>query len=290
MKNKLLKFLSLTKGFRIALFLAYIKCKILRKSLTDEQTAVIHYFNFLLKNNLKHILMREHDNLIRDNKYGILAMRKFPTSDYAVFKQCCVDNEYGELVQLIHKLIPKGRITMIDGGANIGLTSIALRVNLGSRYDLESILVEPFEDNINQIYSNLSLQKINNFTILKAGITNKKVFLDFDFSYRDVLEWSVQIVETLVPTDLRSVEIVEILNNNDWEVVDILKLDIEGSERNLFEDEIYAKNFLCRVRILAIEIHEEYIKDDVVLKILENEGFVMSRHGELYIGYNLNLF
>lgn len=45
-----------------------------------------------------------------------------------------------------------------------------------------------------------------------------------------------------------------------------------------------------RVRILAIEIHEEYIKDDVVLKILENEGFVMSRHGELYIGYNLNLF
>jgi FkbM family methyltransferase len=216
-------------------------------------------------------------------------LRKFPTSDLSVFKQVCVDNEYSLLIDLVKAKLPSGKITMIDGGANIGLTSIALKVNLSPSYDIEVFLVEPFDENIEQINKNIELQKIDSFTVFKAGITNKPGYLDLDYKFRDSLEWSVQVKESLYETQLIAIEICQILDQAKWNFVDILKLDIEGAESNLFQDRNYAKMFLSRVRLIAIEIHKEYISEEVVLEILRDEGFHMTPHGELHIGYNNNL-
>lgn len=273
----------------VKLILAYFKIKFLGYTLNIEQNAIIHHYNFILAFNLEHKKWGRNDAVVSSEKFGDLAIRKFPTSDMNVFKQVCIDNEYGHLITLVHNKLTEGRITMIDGGANIGLTSIALFVSLSPKYQLESVLVEPFSENLRQIKKNIELQKITGFTLLKAGITNKPGFLELDYSYRDSLEWSIQIKESLIPTEIKSIEICEILDQKKWEIVDILKLDIEGAEGLLFQDRNYAKFFLRRVCLLAIEIHEEYISKELVLEILKEEGFHMTPHGELHIGYNCNL-
>lgn len=273
----------------LKLVAAYSGEKIIHKSLFRDQKALIHHFNFLLNAGMEHVSEAENQYVAKHSKYGKIVIRKYPSSDPVVIKQVFLDGEYDALAQLVGEKLKPGKITMIDGGANIGLTSISLRTQLLPRFELHSVLVEPFADNVSQVKANIELQGIKTFTVLKAGIYNKQGYLEIANTFRDKLEWSVQIEESPVPTDLPAIEITGIMEANNWDMLDILKLDIEGAERHLFASPDYAASILERVRLLAVELHEEYVDTTSTLDLLARLGFKLKKSGELYIGYNGNL-
>jgi hypothetical protein len=128
------------------------------------------------------------------------------------------------------------------------------------------------------------LQGIKGASFEKAGFYNKSCFLKIDQSFRDGMEWSIQIVESDKPTDLRSIEIKDIFNKYNLQQLDVLKPDIEGAEKFLFENADYATSFLKRVSIIAIELHDEYDVAESILSVLANNNFDMHKYGEMHVG------
>ena len=72
-------------------------------------------------------------------------------------------------------------------------------------------------------------------------------------------------------------------------VVDLLKIDIEGAEAKLFNNIKFLNILEKNVKILAIEVHEDFIKYIEVENILKNLNFLFFHSGELIIAINNNL-
>ena len=271
------------------LILAYVSVKLTGKEMRPGQKALIAYFNFLVNNDLRHVKDMGDHYIVSSRVHGSFALRKPFSSDLTVYQQVYRDEEYGLLAELAAKHLPPGEVHMIDGGANIGLASHFVQEKLKSSHQVSSVLVEPDDGNVEMIERNNVLRGAGLFSIDKAGLFNRVCYLDCVRDFRDNLEWSIRVVPTERPTDLRAVEILSIAGNKGWDVIDILKLDIEGAESHLFEDASYAEKFLSRVRLLAIELHDEFVDRTRVMALLDRAGFRMQASGELQIGWNSNL-
>ncbi|HTQ65417.1 MAG TPA: FkbM family methyltransferase, partial [Puia sp.] len=153
---------------------------------------------------------------------------------------------------------------------------------------LIEVLVEPFYDNIKSARLNFQAQQIGNVFFEESGLYNKNCFLQIEKNFRDAREWSIQIKETDKDTGLKAVQIIDLLNKYGINEVDILKLDIEGAEKYLFFDANYAAEFLKRTRIIAIEIHKEYIEESSILHVLKDNNFTVYKSGEIHIGVKEN--
>ena len=71
-----------------------------------------------------------------------------------------------------------------------------------------------------------------------------------------------------------------------WDTIDILKLDIEGAERFVFEDKQEAGEFLAKVKFIVMEIHDEYPIREHIYSTMRECKFDFFEYGELTIGQN----
>ena len=286
---KIFEMRRLGPGGAIDLIKSYVGEKLMHRELVGDQKKLIAYFNILVNYDLYHREDKGNYTVMHSAEHGDVAMRKPFCSDPTVYRQIYSDEEYGLLASLIRKHVSSGDVTMIDGGANIGLTSIYLQEKLRDTHRLLSVLVEPDSENVAMIKRNLLLQGIDHFHIEQAGLYNRSCFLSIVNDFRDGLEWSIQVVESEKPTELRAVEVAGLAVKYGWARIDVLKMDIEGAERFLLNDEDYARGFLQKVHILAVELHDEYVDRGKILSMLERIGFQLSVSGELHIGVNSHL-
>ena len=121
---KLLDLRRLNVGLALRVIFAYICSKVLRMSVMKDQNQMIAYFNHLGKLNLWHEKSFTNHFLVNSRKFGRFYLRRPFSSDYKVYEQVFLDQEYLLLAQLIEKNCDGESISMIDGGANIGFTSI----------------------------------------------------------------------------------------------------------------------------------------------------------------------
>jgi FkbM family methyltransferase len=281
---KIFELRRLNFGLSLKVIVAYAAEKLLRVSILSNQKELIEYFNALIRLDLFHKSSMGKYYLVKSLRFGDFYLRKPFSSDYKVYEQVFIDEEYSLLAQLIEKHCPERSLSVLDGGANIGLTTIFLNHILKDKKDISYILVEPFEDNLQVAKSNIGLKDIKQVFFEKAGIYNRKSFLRIDHEFRDKMEWSIQIVESNEPTDLNAIEINDIIKKYKLKHLDVLKLDIEGAERFLFEKEEYANEFLKYVSIVAIELHFNEEENAKILAILENNKFKLQKFGEMYVG------
>ena len=66
----------------------------------------------------------------------------------------------------------------------------------------------------------------------------------------------------------------------------MLKIDIEGSEKQLFKNNNSDVDFLDITKFIAIEIHNELNIKEHIENILKERGFSLSESGEYLIGKN----
>lgn len=166
------------------------------------------------------------------------------TSDYLVFEQIVTNKSYEFEIGFTP-------MTIIDCGANIGLASIYF----ANKYPNANILaIESASSNYDMLVKNTS--DYHKITCINKGVWYKSCFLEIDNI--DNSNWGMGVKETNRITNLHAVSILDLITEYHISQIDILKIDIEGSEKVLFEND--SDLWLPFVRVLVIELHDRIKK------------------------------
>ncbi|MEC7784127.1 MAG: FkbM family methyltransferase [Bacteroidota bacterium] len=217
------------------------------------------------------------------NYISPIFIRNRPSSDYDVLCQVIFEAEYETASTALElNFQPRETITIIDAGANIGLTSrfFAERFPLSVIYALE-----PDSQNFKML-----LKNVENFGTIKPlqkalSAAQGKRF-DIGKSMRDGADWAKTTQESS-SGKIPGVTLQELLNEGTG-FFDLLKIDIEGAERFIFDKQA-SQDFLDKTRVLVIEIHDEFNIRASIYQILRKRGFNVLEQGELTIGINMKL-
>lgn len=162
---------------------------------------------------------------------------------------------------------------IVDGGAHIGCASIWFSL----RYPESKIYaIEPDVNNYNVLISNSMLYP--NIIPLKYGLWNKRTFLEVN-DKKD--NWSYTVFEVDYNSGLEAIGINELMNLFNIHSIDILKVDIEGSEVELFQD----SGWIYKVDFLIVELHERFRKGCVksFYSAIKKRNFIEEQIGEKII-------
>ena len=160
------------------------------------------------------------------------------------------DNEVFRLI-FIHKelddQLPSNPSLIIDGGANIGL-STAFYAHRFPRCKV--IAVEPSEANLQVLRINTAA--FSNVQVLKGGLWSSSGTLRIVNPEGTSLGYRCGPAEPGDKDSFRAYTVQEVIESSGSERCDLLKLDIEGAETNLFET---SKEWISRVQAVLVEIH-----------------------------------
>jgi FkbM family methyltransferase len=177
------------------------------------------------------------------------------SSDKDVYLQVFVNNDYKSVVDIYDQLFKDSPKNIIDCGCNIGLTTIYFFKHFpNAKY----VSIEPIKDNIEMIKLNFKASGITNYNLIEGGVWNDNRSLSVSERFRDGKEWSFNLEADNNKTgEIQSYSLLDIVTSC-GDIIDILKIDVEGTEKILFQDIEYASQFLSKVKCVAIEIHDEF--------------------------------
>ena len=216
-----------------------------------------------------------------------LVARLSPHSDVAVVNQVLVNLEYHPAVDFFRVNFPeRTSLKIIDAGANVGYSSVYFSSCFPGA---EIACNEPDAGNVEVLNRNLAgpvLEgKVRVFRNGLLGSDSRSIVTNNDF--RDGRDWSVTVEEVEGGEgDLTSISVEEVLRQMNWDRVDLIKMDIEGSEKLVFED-VSCLRFLERTTALAIEIHDEFNCRDLIYSRLRQSGFVIFNFAETTLAVKL---
>jgi FkbM family methyltransferase len=210
---------------------------------------------------------------LRLHRHALGVYMRPGTSDYRVLSQVFFEREYGALDDLESvKLV-------IDCGANAGYTSLYFL----DRYPQARVIaVEPDPRNVALCRRNLAPYGQRVLVIPSAVWSHAADLRLVRGAYRDGGEWATQVraVSESETPDVRGVDMPTLIALGGDRPVDILKIDIERSELELFRNG--AQRWLPSIRNIAIELHDEEC-EKAFFAALEPYRADLSRSGELTI-------
>jgi FkbM family methyltransferase len=166
------------------------------------------------------------------------------TSDLRCLRKVFVNYEYEIPFDTNPRLI-------VDAGANIGLATLFFS---GKFPGTKIIAIEPEPSNYDLLVRNCS--GMTNVTLWKAAVWNTDSSLQI--ANPDAEKWAFTVKpETLNGSGIKALTIPQILAQSGHDTIDILKLDIEGAERELFQDG--CEEWLPRVKMIIIELHDRFV-------------------------------
>lgn len=169
------------------------------------------------------------------------------SSDISTYKQIFVKEEYNFTVINQPKVI-------VDAGANIGLASIYF----ANKYpDAKILSIEPEKNNVELLKKNVEFypniipvhaalwNKNEQIKVIDPGLGNWGFMTAKKKAVDDNGEQSYQTV--------KSVSIDSLMTEYNLDQIDILKIDIEGAEKEVFSD---TSSWITKVNAIIIELHE----------------------------------
>jgi FkbM family methyltransferase len=181
-----------------------------------------------------------------------------------------------------YKVVVSDTKVIIDAGANIGFTSLYF----ARMYPLVTILsIEP--DPQNFLYLKKNSAELSNIKPIQAALWHKKGTLEiYDKGYgvRGYMVEESQSKESL--KFITSITIIDLIKKHNIQRIDILKIDIEGSEKEVFSDQ--ADQWIPLTRCLIIELHDRMKAgcSQAVFKVMAKYNFDLSIKGENLIFKN----
>jgi FkbM family methyltransferase len=176
-----------------------------------------------------------HPFSIRNNPY-----------DYATFEEVLLNETYNITLSFDPKYI-------IDGGGNIGLTACYF----ATKYSGAVIVsVEPDSKNFEMLQ--LNCKPYANIKTLQTGIWKKNANLKIEDNHVGNNAFTVAETDDETPDTLKALSVQRIMELYGMPHIDILKLDIEGSEKEVFETGY--EHWLPKINILIIELHDKMKK------------------------------
>lgn len=191
------------------------------------------------------------------------------SSDSGVITQVFYQKDY----EISLPFIPS---TILDCGANIGLASIYFK----NRFpDVKIITIEPESENFQLLRRNLA--PYSNIHFENKGLWSEQCSLEI-ISGEDGQPWSFFVKKIDAPTknSIEAIGIQDIIEKYSLDYIDLLKIDIEGSEYELFN-----KNYdlwLPKVKVIIIELHDRFrpFSSKPFLNILSKYNFNIYFQGE----------
>ncbi len=181
---------------------------------------------------------------LNDIKYPFILRSK--TSDIPTFHQIFINKEYE--INLNFNLE-----TIIDAGANIGLAAIFY----ANKYPKSKIIsIEPEQSNYDLLKENTqNYENIITYNNALSNVSDQNLAI-VDNGYGNWGFMTEPLTDSLKNkvSSIKSITVHEIMNEYNWETIDLVKIDIEGYEKELFEKNI--ESWLPYVRCLIIELHD----------------------------------
>jgi FkbM family methyltransferase len=227
------------------------------------ELGILNFLDYLLQRFIKRnkIIFIKVPDLsykvsIRNNPY-----------DIQIFTQIFIYKEYNIIIEEVN--------TIIDCGANIGLASLYF---LSKFPDARIIAVEPEENNFKMLQDNLSNYK--NVICIKKGIWGKVANLEIS-NYNGGNAGFITKESITSERAISSISIDQIIQEYQLTEIDILKIDIEGSEEQIFLTE---PKWIKIVRMIFCEIHEN-MKPGLTARIesMLIPYFDVSMNGEYHV-------
>jgi len=207
-----------------------------------------------------------------------LLVRLRGSSDLDAFWQIFISDEYAPLRNLANV------VSIIDLGANVGYSSSYLL----NCFPLAHVLaVEPDYRNLEVCRRNLKPYG-GRAEVLHGAVWSDCMQLAISQgTFGDGREWATKVEEPRVGVASELItawDVHSLIKMSGKSIVDLLKIDIEGAELNIFNDK--AAGWLVNVRNLCIELHGQE-HEEVFFKALQSFSYELSRSGELVICSNL---
>lgn len=220
-------------------------------------------------------LVRYHERQFKQK----ISIRK-NTSDINVFAEIFLFKDYN------YKL-PLSPRTIVDAGANVGYASLWFHKKYPSAH---IIAIEPEKSNFDLLTSNT--QNVSNITLLQKGLWHKSTTLEitnkegtkYGFITKEVPD-SKEGIKTCTINHL-----LEIFEAKGFAKIDILKIDIEGAEKEVFSENI--DHWIKKTKLIIIELHEESKSGctDAVLNAMKKYRFeLLIEKGENLVYINRDL-
>lgn len=192
------------------------------------------FFNFSAKGELTQFHLPGYPHL--------LYLRK-DTSDEPTLRQVFMNIRY----DMDLPFRPK---TILDGGANVGYASVFF----AQKYpEAEILSVEPDSSNFKMIQRNI--KSYQNIKALQSAIWGSSTHLKI--KNPEMESWAFEVVEADAKEAgaFQAFSVGALIERMHWKTIDILKLDIEGAEMSVFQQNYEA--WLPKVKLLIIELHEK---------------------------------
>lgn len=191
------------------------------------------------------------------------------TSDIHVYKQILLRRELNFSLNYQPKFV-------LDGGANIGLAAVSFALDYPRAV---IVCVEPDENNLRILRRNV-FPFGDRVLVFSGALWNRSCNLRIDNPDSD--SWAFQVVED--PNGpIRAYSVMELaVAAGISDGFDLVKLDIEGAERDVFSGDISWTNF---ARTIAVELHDWLIpgSGQPVRAALKQSDWILEEVGEYSI-------
>jgi FkbM family methyltransferase len=192
---------------------------------------------------LLSVLSRKQCVELRLPRYPAPVLLRPGTSDVPTFEKIFISQEY-------EFPYPSGKPGLIiDAGANVGYASIFFAKKFPSS---RILAVEPEQSNHELLLRNIAAYP--NVTAVHAALWNRNVPLRIQNPKDE--NWAFRMAEAQPddPDPCDGITVSELMAMVGADTVDILKLDIEGAEKDVFKSGF--EPWLPKVAVIVIELHD----------------------------------
>lgn len=208
-------------------------------------------------------LIDHNDNLysisfISNNRNIKLLLRNENFSDIGILYEFIFENEYEILYQIMNKhYLSSEKMNVVDLGGNIGL--FCLHTNL--RFPNASLFyVEPDIEAIIHFEKILEINNISKPIIYNNGIADVSgANIHLINGPRGVENAGFVTIKTYESSILKTISIQKIIENSNINLIDVLKIDIEGAEEELILGNNFNSQLAKYIKFIAIEIHDDQV-------------------------------
>lgn len=189
-------------------------------------------------------------NIININlkKYNTTFNLRVKDADIGTFEKIFIDEEYNFTFE---KMDPK---IIVDIGANIGASPIYF----ANRYLNSTVYaLEPQKDNFNLLVEHT--KNHNNIKNFNYGLWHENKLLAIENPKVESISFTLSDNNT-TKTNLEQIQgktLESFMEENQIDFIDILKIDIEGAEKDIF---LKKPRWLNKIGLLIIELHDRKVK------------------------------
>ena len=213
------------------------------------------------------------------------------TSDLPTWAEVVGLEDYAVVERLLRQRSGLPVRTIVDAGANIGLTSLYFAQAFP---ECRILAIEPDPDNFEMLVHNVRRLK-DRVDCVRAAFWPVDEPLQMNPEpFRGGREWARTVRRLEDPAGGGGAGRVPVVTPSGADArlggggVDLLKIDIEGAEAEFFADVERCRNLLARTGAIAIEVHPERIDPHQVLYALDEAGFLVVPDRQLLIGIRRN--